>query len=362
MSSSDSSPRDRIAEFLAQPTMRRAIALSAFLGLLIAFRKLLVLLVFFIVFERLIGWISSRVHTRFRLHPKLAHGLTALGVLAVAGTLIALGVLRLVHVTAGARDSLPERIAKLRETPLYQAAQEHFSEAADKLIAGAESYASGALHLLNAAGHVALYALIGFILAVVFLLERDELEHWYRSISPFSLRGTVLRWFGYVAEAMVVTVQFQIVVAACNAALTLPVLLVVGIPHAASLGLMIFLSGMVPVVGNFVAGSILTVLAYQAKGWLGVILFSALTFVLHKLESYYLNPRLAQRHVRLPGFVLIVSLILWEHLLGFAGLFLSFPFLFVAQRIAKDLPDESRGLIPAESAKLVEPPPDPLRT
>jgi predicted PurR-regulated permease PerM len=151
---------------------------------------------------------------------------------------------------------------------------------------------------------------------------------------------------------MVVTVQFQLVVAACNAALTLPVLLVVGIPHAASLALMIFLSGMVPVVGNFVAGAILTVLAFQAKGWLGVILFTALTFVLHKLESYYLNPRLAQRHVRLPGFVLIVSLILWEHLLGFAGLFLSFPFLYVAQRIARDLPDESAGLISTEPTTL----------
>jgi predicted PurR-regulated permease PerM len=361
MSSSDR-PRDRIAEFLAQPTMRRAIALGAFLGLLIAFRKLLVLLVFFVVFERLIDWISTRVHQRWKLHPKLAHGLTALGVLGVVGTLLALGVLRVVHITAGARDPLIAQIAKIRESSLYQAAQEHFSEAADKLVAGAEGYATGALHLLNAAGHVVLFAVIGFILAVVFLLERDELTHWYRSISPLSLRGTVLRWFGYVAEAMLVTVQFQIVVAACNAALTLPVLLIVGIPHAASLALMIFLSGMVPVVGNFVAGAILTVLAYQAKGWIGVILFSALTFVLHKLESYYLNPRLAQRHVRLPGFVLIVSLILWEHLLGFAGLFLSFPFLFVAQRIAKDLPDESRGLISAESAPLAVPPAGPLKT
>src|SRR5205807_4680534 len=106
-------------------------------------------------------------------------------------------------------------------------------------------------------------------------------------------------------------------------------------------------SGMVPVVGNFVAGAILTVLAYQAKGWLGVILFSILTFVLHKLESYYLNPRLAQRHVRLPGFVLIVSLILWEHLLGFAGLFLSFPFLFIAGRIRAELREEDGPLTSA---------------
>jgi predicted PurR-regulated permease PerM len=103
---------------------------------------------------------------------------------------------------------------------------------------------------------------------------------------------------------------------------------------------MIFASGMIPVVGNFIAGAILTLLAYQASGWLGVALFVGLTFVLHKIESYYLNPRLAARHVRLPGFLLIVSLILWEHLLGLEGLFLSFPFLFVANRIRAELHDE----------------------
>jgi predicted PurR-regulated permease PerM len=151
---------------------------------------------------------------------------------------------------------------------------------------------------------------------------------------------------------MLVTVQFQLVVAACNAALTFPVLLVVGIPNAPSLALMIFVSGMVPVVGNFVSGAILMLLAYQAKGWAGLIGFAVLTFVLHKLESYYLNPRLAARHVRLPGFVLIVSLILFEHLLGFVGLFLSFPFLFVAKRLRDDLRAESPGLTPAEPARL----------
>jgi len=58
--------------------------------------------------------------------------------------------------------------------------------------------------------------------------------------------------------------------------------------------------------------------------------------VLHKIESYYLNPRLTARHVALPGFVLILSLIAWEHLLGFAGLFVSFPFLYLAGKIRSE--------------------------
>ena len=351
--------RDRVGEFLRERTPRRAIALAVFLGLVVLFRKLLILLVFFVVFERLIGYLSQQLATRARMKPRVALLIVSLLVLGLLGGLLGVGVGRAVHAALAARNTLPERIASIRQTPAFQAMQEHLEDGADKLVENAQHYAGSALRFLSAFGHAMLYALIGFILAVVFRLEHEELEHFWKTIDPRSLRGTIMRWFGYAAEAMLVTVQFQMVVAACNAALTLPVLLFVGIPNAISLSVMIFLSGMVPVVGNFVSGAILALLAFQAKGWFGVVLFVVLTFVLHKLESYYLNPRLAARHVKLPGFVLIMSLIIFEHVFGFIGLFISFPFLYVAQRIQKDLPDEPVGLIPAESARLAAAPESP---
>jgi hypothetical protein len=97
------------------------------------------------------------------------------------------------------------------------------------------------------------------------------------------------------------------------------------------------------VIGNIVSGVTLSLLAYQQKGWLGVGLFVGLTFVLHKIESYYLNPRLTSRHVKMPGFLLIVSLIACEQLFGFTGLFLSFPILFIAGRIRTDFLEEDSG-------------------
>jgi predicted PurR-regulated permease PerM len=92
-----------------------------------------------------------------------------------------------------------------------------------------------------------------------------------------------------------------------------------------------------------VAGAVMCVLAYQTKGWMGVGIFVGLTFLLHKIEAYYLNPRLTARHVHLPGFVLIVSLLAFEHVFGFAGLFLSFPFLFVAGRIRAEWAAQDKG-------------------
>jgi predicted PurR-regulated permease PerM len=292
-----------------------------------------------VAFERPLAAATSLLEKRVGIHR--VGGLLATAVLLLGGlvTLIVLGVLRLVAFFPTVKSTLPDMIARVRETPLYLDVESHLG-GADRIIEAAQRWAGRALEYLGHAGHIAVYAVIAFLLAIIYLLEKHELEEFVGRLDPASWQGTMLRWLGYVADAVAVTLQFQIVVALCNAILTFPVLLLVGIPHVGAFFLMIFLSGMVPVAGNFVAGAILTLLAYQARGWIGVLVFIVLTFVLHKLESYYLNPRLAARHVQLPGFVLVVSLILWEHLLGFVGLFVSFPFLYVVRRIQAEFAEE----------------------
>jgi predicted PurR-regulated permease PerM len=57
--------------------------------------------------------------------------------------------------------------------------------------------------------------------------------------------------------------------------------------------------------------------------------------------------------VKLPGFVLIVSLIAFEHLLGFVGLFVSFPFLFVAGRIRAEFRAEDGEASPGDAPASV---------
>lgn len=223
---------------------------------------------------------------------------------------------------------------------------------AEALLEAAKRNTENALHYLSTLGHWLLHALVAFVLAVVFVVDEDELTGFARALDPRSLLGTLLRWLGYAADAVWVTLQFQVVVAACNAVLTWPILAFMGLGHTGALVFMIFVSGIVPVVGNFLSGLVLTLLAYQQSGVQGVIVFTVLTFVLHKLESYYLNPRLAARHVRLPGFVLIVSLLLWEQLVGFVGLFLSFPFLYLAQRIRAEFAEQDAPAVtPAAPAQ-----------
>ncbi len=342
--------RDRLGAFLAEKTPRRLIAFVALFGALYLFRELFVLLVFFVAFQRLIGAAARLVVRHAKLPPRIA----LLVVVAVTfggiiGGIVA-GAKEVARQALVARDHIPERIAEMKETPLFQTLHEHLP-GADKITESAGHYATDVLHGVATFGHIILDIVIGFILAIVFLLEEHELVEWKHALDPRTLVATLARWFGYLADAVSVTLQLQVIVAACNTALTLPVLFMLGIPHKAALMILIFASGLIPVSGNIVSGTVLSLLAFHARGWFGVGIFVVLTFVLHKLEAYYLNPHLTARHVKLPGFLLVLSLLLWEHLFGFAGLFLSFPFLYVGGKIRADFKREN------EMGSLVAPAP-----
>ena len=214
---------------------------------------------------------------------------------------------------------------------------------------------------------------VAFILATVYFVDQDRIRQFRDSLNPKSLFGTLVRWGEHLAEAVSLTVQIQLVVAACNTVLTLPILLLIGVPYVPLLMAFIFVTGLIPVVGNMISGWVLIFISFQVKGWVGVVVFVALTFLLHKIEAYYLNPRLTARHVALPSFILILSLIAWEHLLGFVGLFMSFPVLYLAGKLRSEFQEEDSPVIvevpppepspsPQEASHVIPPrrPPEPL--
>jgi len=333
---------DRVAEFFSEKTPRRLLALAVFLAVLFLFRHLAILLVFFVTFERALGFGARRLSARLGV-PRKRCVLLLLGAFGVVVVGLGwMGIGKTIRTFTALQHDFPERLAALREHPLVVRFEEEVG-GMEKVVESAKHYSGSAISAATAVGHFVVHIVMGFVLALVYVLEEEELRAFWARVDRRTLSGTLARWFGHVADATIVTVQLQLIVAACNTVLTLPVLLLIGVPNVGALMLLIFVSALVPVIGNIVSGVTLSLLAYQQKGWLGVGLFVGLTFLLHKIESYYLNPRLTARHVKIPGFLLIVSLIACEHVFGFTGLFLSFPILFVAGRIRTDFLEEDVG-------------------
>lgn len=340
---------DSLTRFFGDRRVKRVAALAFFALALYALRHLATLLVFFLVFRSLLAFASDRLAAWTKVSRKIWVGALVLALLGAAAGAVWGEVHRLVpglgDLTERARGELQERMQAVRETDLYRMLEAQQIDP-EKYAEKVQSFAENLVHGAAATGRIALHLLLGLILAVLAILEQKELEEGLGTISRESIAGYFLAYSSYLADAVVLTVKVQVIVAAVNAVVTLPVLLVLKLSHIPGLMLMVFAFGLVPVVGNFLSGAVLIALAYLKKGLFGVAVFSISTFVLHKVESYYLNPRLTAKHVKLPSVLLIASLIIWEHVAGLAGVFLSFPALYVAMKVRdrfREVPEAAAG-------------------
>jgi len=321
---------------------RRVLGVAVFLGLLYAFRRLAPVFICFVILERALGWAAGLIERRTKIHRKGAIALLLGSLLAIEAAVAVLLIRRALPLVATIRTEGREYLESLFEHPSIARLREMAGLEGEALSSVLKAHAGEAVRYATGTANLILYLIIGFVLAVIYLFERDEVDRWYGELAPGSVAGTIARWFGYVGDAIAVTVRMQAVVAAVNAVVTLPVLLLLGLPHVPLLFLLILVTGLLPVVGNIISGTVLCYVAFTAKGGWAVGVFLAVTFVLHKVESYWLNPRLSAEHVKLPGLVLVVSLLLFEQALGFVGLFLSFPALFVASKIANEWREAAR--------------------
>src|SRR5262249_13049796 len=158
--------------------------------------------------------------------------------------------------------TLPQRIAEIREHPWYIELREHLPDS-EKLAQSAEKYGEQVAKSAETLGHVALLALIGFVLAVIFFLDEPRIREFREGLKAGSLAAPPAGGIEHPAEAVSLTVQLQLIVAVSNTVLPLPVLWFVGVSHVPALMVLIFVSGLIPVVGNLISGGVLVLLAYQ---------------------------------------------------------------------------------------------------
>lgn len=318
---------------LTDRNIRRVLVLAIFVATLHVFRHLAILLVFFVLFERSLGAGARFLHRRFRIPRMVGVLLQLAAAFGVLSGLVYFGWTRVVPAVPQLRADLAGQFVHLREW-LHARGLGHLEALqADTLLERGQHYAGSVVGFLGSLGKNVVYVLLGLIFAVVYLAEEDTLDAWLATMREDSVPRILLRYFSYLCDAISITAQLQVVVALVNTLITLPVLLLMGLPSIPALMAFLFAMGLVPVVGGIVSGLVMGTLAYVYKGLGGVVTFFVSTFFLHKIESYYLTPRLTARHVSLPGFVIITSLVLFEHVFGLVGLFLSFPALYVAARI-----------------------------
>ena len=113
----------------------------------------------------------------------------------------------------------------------------------------------------------------------------------------------------------------QILIAAINTVLTALFLIFSGYPYAPLLLCLVFLCGLLPIVGNLISNTVIVGVGFTLSPKMGLL---ALIFLItiHKLE-YFLNSKIIGARIDSPMWLTLIGLVVGERLMGVPGLILA---------------------------------------
>ena len=194
---------------------------------------------------------------------------------------------------------------------------------------GGEAIVSG----LASVGGIAINFLLALLLSFLFILEKDKITSIGNSISGSRI-AFIYRYFLLFAGSFCYTfgkvMKVQVVIAAVNCAISTVVLSIMDFPYIMVLSIMVFVLGLIPVVGVFISLVPLTIIAFNVGGLMKVVEVLVMIAIIHAVEAYFLNPKLMSRRTSLPVSLVFVVLIISQRYLGAWGMLIGVPlFIYV---------------------------------
>lgn len=167
-------------------------------------------------------------------------------------------------------------------------------------------------------------ALTVLILTLYFLSSLPSVTKVFYRLAPASRRERVSKIGDAIIARVGSFVGSQILIAFFAASFVFILGLALDLPYAAALGMLILFVALIPLVGHFIGGSIVTLVALTqspTKGLLAILLYTLYV----QIENYLITPRIMKRNLSIPGLVTIVAALLGTSLLGLVGGLLAVP-------------------------------------
>ena len=167
-------------------------------------------------------------------------------------------------------------------------------------------------------------ALTILVLTMYFTISLPQGIEYGIRLAPGSRRPRVKALTNGIVSRIGAFVGSQISVAFIAGIVMAILCAVLGMPSPIALGMLVFICGMIPLVGHFIGSAILTVVGLTQSVLTGVAILIAY-LLYQQIENYILMPKIMQKSLSIPGLVTIVSALIGASLLGLVGGILAVP-------------------------------------
>lgn len=182
---------------------------------------------------------------------------------------------------------------------------------------GALAFASGAINAISVTMIVA-------VLTLYFLASLDEMKQALYRMTPAFGRERLAALTEKITGAVGGFIAGGISLSGLNAAFSLILLLILGVPYAIVLAMVSLVITLIPMIGSVLFWILATVVSLLYSPTVGIV-FAIVYFIYMQLEAYFITPRIMNKAVAVPGALVLIGAMIGGALLGLLGALVAVP-------------------------------------
>ena len=203
------------------------------------------------------------------------------------------------------------------------------SNALYSLLEQLPSYMQEIIYTASQAGSRVGNWLLGFVLAVYFLLDKDRILGWLKRLLSLILGQkhydrSIVFW-KRCNDIMIRYIVFEIIDALIVGVANFIFMLIMGMPYGVLISVVVGVTNLIPTFGPLIGGAVGFVVLLLAAP-LQAIIFLIFTCILQTIDGYVLKPRLFGGSLGVPSVLILISIIVGGKLCGIVGILLAIPF------------------------------------
>jgi len=278
-----------------------------------------------------VRWLAEHLPGKRRGNRGLATGLSIVIVLVLLGTFLSFIVPPLVNQTTKFVKEVPTLVEEVRDqnSSVGKFVRQHnlqgqVDKLSKQLSNRVDNIGGTAINTVSRIGSSLFATLTVVVLTVMMLAEGPRWRRIFEQLTPSKHRARSQRLAHDMGRVIRGYVNGQVLLAAIASVLIVPMLFILHISNPLALMVIIFICGLIPMVGHTIGALIVTTVALFHSLTAAIIIL-AYYILYQQIENYVVQPRIQANATNMSALLVFISVILGANFGGLLGALVAIP-------------------------------------
>ncbi len=278
-----------------------------------------------------VHWLSEHLPGRRRGSRTMATVISVLLILGILGGFITAFAPPLARQTTKFIQSVPQIVSDTRngDGPIGQFVERYnlqpqVENISQDLSSRVGNISTTAIDAVGKVGSSIISVLTVLVLTIMMLLEGPRWRSLFEKLIPPKQKKHVLSLADQMNKVIQGFVNGQVTLAAIAAVLILPVFLIMDVSYPIALMVIVFIAGLIPMVGHIIGATIVTTVSLFHSLPAAIVVLGY--YILYQqIENYVVQPRIQANTTNLSPLLVLISVVIGVNFGGLLGGLVSIP-------------------------------------